>query len=334
MTIIVAEIGNIHEGSIGIAKSLVDSAKNAGADVVKFQMHKWEFESTPTEPFRVKFSDQDASRVEYWQRVNFTNSGWKSIKQYCDQIGIEFMCTPFSVEAAQFLEEDLDVSSWKIGSGDALNWPLLEYVLNTGKMVNISTGLISMKELENLISWIKSLGFSNFRVLHCVSQYPTPLDAIGIGILEQIKSLHSRVGYSDHSGNLNVAKFALSYSFLEILEIHITPRRDFFGPDVASSLTPEEISELVKFRDVITVLRDSKVTKEQQFIEVENSRKIFRKGLYAKIDLDQGTTLSISNLSLRKPVAEIDSVDLGKVIGMKLKKYVKAGASIQWSDLE
>lgn len=333
-TKIIAELGNSHEGSVGIAKSLIDMAFQAGADAVKFQMHIAQFESTVDEPFRIKFSSQDKSRLEYWERVSFSLENWYFLKEYCDEIGLEFICTPFSIEAAKLLEENLHVMTFKIGSGDAANWPLLDYVLSTGKTTLISTGLLSMREIESLANWILGKEYKNAVILHCVSQYPAPLEKISFPVLESIRLLHPRVGYSDHSGNLNVAKLALSIENLEVLEIHLTPHKLFFGPDVSSSLTPEEIGQLVQFRNTVNELRSHFLTKEELFLETNETRRIFRKGLFACRDLNSGEFLSDEMFVLRKPVTGIDSVDMHKVLGSRIRTYIKEGQPIQWEDLE
>lgn len=332
-TKIIAEIGNIHEGSVGIASSLVDMAISAGADAVKFQMHISEFEATKDEPFRVNFSNQDKTRIEYWDRVGFSHENWQFLREYCYKAGIEFICTPFSLEAAKFLELELQVNSFKIGSGDAANWPLLQFVLSTGKDTMISTGLLSMEEIANLSSWIFKNGFENAILLHCVSQYPVPLDKISLPILENIRKLYKRVGYSDHSGNLNVGNFVLSTPDLEVLEIHLTPHRQFFGPDISSSLTPEELSQLVLFRNTIFELRNSFVSKDDLYKEALETRKIFRKGLFASRDLQEGEVLTEDMIILRKPVLGIDSVDLHNVLGVKLKGAIMKNQPIHLIDL-
>lgn len=333
-TKIIAELGNVHEGSVGIAKSLIGMAKKAGADAVKFQMHIAEFESTVDEPFRVMFTVQDKTRFDYWSRVGFSLENWKFLRQHCEQLGIEFICTPFSLEAADLLERHLQVSSFKIGSGDAANWPLLEKVLSTGKTTMISTGLLSMQEIQILTQWISRNSFNNAIVLHCISQYPALVEKVSLPILEDIRSLHSRIGYSDHSGNLNVAKYALTIKNLEVLEIHLTPHKDFFGPDVSSSLTPEELEQLVQFRDTINVLHNRYETKDKLFYDALETRKIFRKGLFAARNIEPGEILNQDWINLRKPVLGIDSVDLFRVIGLKTKVRIRENQPIQWHDLE
>jgi len=138
-TKIIAEIGNSHEGSLGIACSFIDMAACAGAKFIKFQMHIPEYESSQDEPFRTNTFIQDTSRWNYWKRVGFSLNEWILIKEYCDTQKIEFMCTPFSLEAAKILWENKLIKRWKIGSGEISNLPLLDYVFKTGTEVLLST---------------------------------------------------------------------------------------------------------------------------------------------------------------------------------------------------
>jgi N-acetylneuraminate synthase len=149
---IVVEVANLHEGSLGVAKSFVDIIGDAGVKTVKFQMHIAEEEGVRNEPFRIKFSDQDQTRQDYWRRVSLSLDSWLSLKSHCDNLNIEFLCTPFSIKAASLLHENKLVKRWKIASGQATDWTLIEYVAETRLPLIISTGLISDNELHQLKS--------------------------------------------------------------------------------------------------------------------------------------------------------------------------------------
>lgn len=331
---IVVEIGNSHEGSIGIAKSMVQMAKDAGARTVKFQMHIAEYEGTPDEPFRVAFSDQDETRQDYWRRVNFDLNGWKLIAKYCESIEIEFLCTPFSVEAAKLLFENNLVKRWKIGSGQAVDWPLIDYVANTGLPLIISTGLINEEEISLLASRLKRTNsWEHLTLLHCVSQYPAPLENLDIHLMNELRQHSSRVGFSDHSGNLHTAMFALAQG-AQMIEIHMTPSRTFFGPDSSSSLLPEEIAQLVSFANLCHLLNACNGTKQEHFERVKELRRLFRKGLYWKNSLAVGSTVAPGDLAALKPVVEIDVVEIDRIVGRKLGSPTKAGHPVLIQDFE
>lgn len=334
MTEIIVELGNTHEGSLGIAKSFVDMAASAGVKTVKFQMHISDAEGIPEEPFRVKFSDQDLNRQEYWKRVNFSLENWKIISTYCNSLGIEFLCTPFSIEAAQILHENKMVKRWKIGSGNTVDWPLIDYVTNTKLPLIISTGLVSWDEIQLLKArLIKNGAWERTTLLHCVSKYPVKLDEIDLHLMNQLASLECRVGYSDHSGNIYVTMNAISQG-AEIIEVHMTPHRDFFGPDVSSSLLPEEIRSLIKYAEVNKKLKKSNRSKNVHFEEVSELRKIFRKGVYWSNGIKAGEVVTLSHLKFLKPVGEIDVVDFEKILGKRVLKDCTKGNFVKWSDFK
>jgi N,N'-diacetyllegionaminate synthase len=326
-TKIIAEIGNLHEGSLGIAQSLVDMAAKAGADIVKFQMHIPEFESTKNEPFRSNDFIQDESRFDYWHRINFKGSDWIRLKKYCDQRGVEFLCTPFSIEAAKFLFDNKLVKRWKIGSGEITNLPLIRYTLNTGMEVLLSTGLITQKELDFVVKLIKK-DFNNSNkliLMHCVSQYPTKLETSALHLINHYRSKYKlKVGHSDHSGNLSAPIFALTMS-VDYLEVHVKPHDLFFGPDVNSSLNFDDLEYLITFRDDLSILRESKQTRDDLFKVSKKTAKIFRKGLYWSRSLPAGELVTENDIIYRKPEVNHSALEVYKFLGKRLRKDVSAG---------
>lgn len=314
-TEIIVEIGNTHEGSLGVAKSFALMAKKSGAKTVKFQMHLAEFEGVFDEPFRVKFSDQDRTRQDYWKRVNFSLENWINLAEYCKSIEIEFLCTPFSLEAAKVLHENRLVQRWKIGSGQAVEWPLIDYVSQSGLPLLVSTGLVSPEEILLLKERLQINGaWGRTTLLHCVSQYPAPIEHLDLHLMNELKALGCRVGFSDHSGDRNVALYAISLG-AEVIEVHMTPSKDYFGPDVSSSLLPTEISWLVDFAAVAEVLRVSDGTKTQHFNRVAELRSIFRKGVYWNAHLPKGTVISENHLRFLKPIRGFDVIDYESLLG-------------------
>ena len=331
---IIAEIGNSHEGSLGIALSMVTMAAEAGADIVKFQFHLSEYESTIKEPFRDTTFVQDANRKEYWDRVSFTLNDWIVINKHCEANNIEFLCTPFSLEAAKILHENNLVKRWKIGSGDALNFQLIDYVFKSKHEVLISTGLINQTELSILLNHISNNhNFQQLILMHCVSQYPTKLRNSSVGlILEYMDKFNVRVGHSDHSGNISTAVYALTLP-IDFLEVHLTPHELFFGPDTTSSLIPQDLKQIVKFRNDFKEIMDSNLSRDDLYQASLNSVKIFRKSLYWASDLPSGLNVKIENVSIKKPMASIDASQINSVVGMVLKKSVKKDSPIFFEDL-
>jgi len=329
-TEIIVEIGNSHEGSLGIAKSFVDMASKSGAKIVKFQMHLAEFESSDKDEFRVKFSEQDISRIEYWKRVSFSDNEWRILSDYCASKGVEFLCTPFSVEAAEKLLSLTSIRRWKVGSGDALNFPLLLFLVTTNLPIIVSTGLVSWDEILLLREFLlKNNAWDRTTLLHCVSQYPTPLERSGLNLINELKSVSPRIGLSDHSGKLAPGIFAL-VNGLALLEVHFTPDMQFFGPDVSSSLLPSDLQLLHQIRDDLVLLNSNPVSKEVQFIDSENTRRLFRKGIYWKEDLLAGTVVGLEHLAFLKPANGIDASQFESIVGQTLKIDVRAREEVNY----
>jgi len=332
-TEIIVEIGNTHEGSLGVAKSFALMAKKSGAKTVKFQMHIAEFEGVIDEPFRVRFSDQDNTRQEYWKRINFSLENWILLAEYCKSIEIEFLCTPFSLEAAQILYDNDLIQRWKIGSGQAVEWPLIDYVSRSGLPLLVSTGLVSPEEIQLLKERLQVNGaWDRTTLLHCVSQYPAPLEQLDLHLMNDLKTLGCRVGFSDHSGNLNVPLYAISLG-AEVIEVHMTPSKDYFGPDVSSSLLPTEISSLVDFAKVADVLRTSNGTKTQHFARVAELRSIFRKGVYWNARLPEGTVINKDHLRFLKPIRGIDVINYETLLGKTICVEVFPGEPVKLDQL-
>jgi N,N'-diacetyllegionaminate synthase len=332
---IIAEIGNSHEGSLGIALSMIDMAAKSGADIVKFQIHFSEFESTKYEPFRTSNFKQDKTRSDYWTRVNFSANEWYKIVEYCETKKIEFMCSPFSTEAAHFLFKNGLVKRWKIGSGEISNLPLLEFVFGTNFEVLLSTGLTDEKLLGKVISFIdQRFNLDKLILMHCVSQYPTNLSHTAMSLINEYSEKYKvRVGHSDHSGIVSTSLFALTLP-IEFLEVHLTPNNLFFGPDTSSSLTPEELAFVVNFRNDLHEIKKSYFTRDQLFEMSRQTAEIFRKSLYWAANFDQGDTVKQSSFVVRKPWKGIDAFEANSIVGRTLTRKVIKGDPIQESDIE
>jgi N,N'-diacetyllegionaminate synthase len=240
---IIAEVGNAHEGSLGLAHAHIDAAAKAGADTVKFQTHIAEAESTPSEAWRVKFSTQDGSRYDYWRRLEFTESQWGELKRHAENVGLGFLSSPFSVEAMMLLQR-IGVDRWKVASGEVKHWSLLNRIAATKQPVLISTGLAYEAEIDTAVR--KFYG-NDLTLLHCVSKYPCPPEYAGINVMGLMQFAYgesNKVGLSDHSGTIFPGLIA-AYQGAAVIEVHLTLSREMFGPDVIASLTSTELRQLV-----------------------------------------------------------------------------------------
>lgn len=323
---IIAEIGQAHEGSLGILHSYIDALAPTGVDAVKFQMHLAEAESSEHEPFRVKFSLEDKTRFDYWKRMGFTLEQWKGIEQHCDEAGLDFICSPFSNLAVDWLQE-MGVEQYKIGSGEVNNFLLLEKIAQTGKSVILSSGMSSYAELDQTVAFLKERNV-NFSILQCTTAYPTQPEQYGLNVIQELKKRYNvPIGFSDHSAKTAtcIAAAALGAS---ILEFHVVFDRQLFGPDSKSSLTIPETRDLVlAVRNIATAL--SHPIDKNNTAEFSTLKQIFEKSLAVNKDLPKNHILTFADLESKKPKGfGIDASRFQEVIGRPLNKDLR-----QWDFL-
>ncbi|MEW5676297.1 N-acetylneuraminate synthase family protein [Flavobacterium enshiense] len=328
---LIAEIGQAHEGSLGILHSYIDSVATTGVQAIKFQMHIAEAESSQHEPFRIKFSYEDATRYDYWKRMGFTLAQWKEIKKHCDEVGLDFICSPFSNLAVDWLEE-IGVAYYKIGSGEVNNWLLLEKIAKTGKPVILSSGMSSYKELNETVTFLKSRNV-DFSLLQCTTSYPTQPEQYGLNVIKELKERYGvPVGFSDHSAKTatNIAAVALG---AEILEFHVVFDRKMFGPDSKSSLTIDEVHALVgDVNDVYKAIQ-SPIDKNQNE-QYTTLKSIFEKSLAVNKNLSKGHIISFDDLETKKPKGfGIDARNFENVIGKALKNDLQQWDFLNETDL-
>jgi N,N'-diacetyllegionaminate synthase len=323
---IIAEIGQAHDGSIGILYSYINALAQTGVDAVKFQMHIAEAESSIHEPFRVKFSLEDETRYDYWKRMGFSFAQWKGIKQHCESLGLDFICSPFSNLAVDWLEE-LGVTQYKIGSGEVTNFLILEKIARTGKPIILSSGMSSYDELDKSVAFLKERKVP-FSILQCTTAYPTSPNQFGLNVIQELKQRYNvPVGFSDHSARMEtcIAATALGAT---ILEFHAVFDRELFGPDAKSSLTLTEIKELVLSVRNIAIALNNPVDKSSN-TDFTSLKQIFEKSLAVNKDLPQNHILSFDDLEAKKPRGfGIDASLFQGIIGKKLSKDLK-----QWDFL-
>ncbi len=329
--LIIGEVSQTHDGSLGQAHAFVDAIANAGADAVKFQTHIAAAESTRNEPWRVKFSRQDASRYQYWERMEFTKEQWKGLKDHAEERGLLFISTPFSTEAFELLSE-IGMTLWKVASGEVNNTPLLDRMIQSGSPIILSSGMSGWDELEKAVGNIKQAG-NPLAVLQCTSAYPCPPEKVGLNMLEVLRTNYNcPVGLSDHSGNV-FAGFAAAALGAEVLEIHVTLSREMFGPDVPASITTQELKQLVEGVRAIEKMHANPVSKEDIAAELAPLREIFTKSIYAGEYIPAGTVLSAAHLKLKKPGNGIPASKLSDLVGMKTLRDLETDDLILPADI-
>lgn len=330
--LLIAEVAQAHDGSLGMAHAFIDMVADAGADAVKFQTHIAAAESTPAEPWRIKFSRQDATRYDYWKRMEFTPDQWRDLKEHATQRNLIFLSSPFSFEAIELLEE-VGVPAWKVPSGEITNLPMIDRLAKTGIPVLFSSGMSSWDDLDAAVSVCRQAGVP-FAVFQCTTAYPCPPEKVGLNLLEEIRERYScPVGLSDHSGQVyaGLAAVALGAAFVEV---HVTFHRKMFGPDVPASLDPEQLRILAEGVRQIHLMRKHPVDKDLIAKELEPLRRTFGKSIVAARDLKAGTILTPGDLALKKPGTGLGPDRWRDVIGRKLLRDVAADTILTESDLE
>lgn len=321
--LIIAEIAQAHDGSLGTAHAFIDAVASTGADYIKFQTHIAEEESTLFEPWRVKFSYEDETRYDYWQRMEFTTEQWCGLKNHCDEVGIGFVSSPFSGKAVKVLD-DIGIPFWKLASGEVDNLPLIDQMIETQKPIVVSTGLVYESELEQLVNYIKEFGIE-VALMQCTSMYPTDLNKIGLTQLKKWRDRYGiQVGLSDHSSNINVPIAALALK-ASMIEVHVTMSKSMFGPDTGASLTMDELAKLVKARDDMMILLSETYDKDNCVKEIDSLRYIFRKSIAANKNLISGHKITADDLKYVKPQKGILACDYKKVLGCSVIRDISKG---------
>jgi N,N'-diacetyllegionaminate synthase len=329
---IIAEVGQLHDGKIKNAHNIIERLAKTKVDAIKFQTHYAEEESTLKEPWRIKFSKKDKTRYDYWKRMEFSQKQWWELKKHCEKYKIEFLSSPFSKKAVDILNE-VGIKYFKLASGEINNPFLIKELIKTKKPVLISTGMSNFKEIDKIVKQFKRTKIK-FCLLQCTSKYPSNAKDLGLNNIKIFKERYKCLtGLSDHSGNLfsSLAAISLNANFVEV---HVTYSKNHFSPDSSSSLTFQEIGELVKGRNYISEIINNPVNKNKLDKVLIKHRKIFTKSVVLNKDLDKNHKIKLSDLSLKKPNIGINADSIGKVLGKKLIKKMKKNTFLQLHHLK
>jgi N-acetylneuraminate synthase len=330
--LVIAEVAQSHDGSLGQAYAFIDAAARAGADVIKFQTHIAAEESTLAEPWRVRFSKQDDTRLDYWRRMEFTESQWIGLKEHADAAGIRFLSSPFSLRAVDMLER-LGMPAWKVASGEIANFQLLDAMIATQLPIILSTGMSPWSEIDAAVARVRASG-NDLTVMQCTSEYPCPPERTGLGVLAQLRERYGcRVGISDHSGRIycGIAAAALG---AKLIEVHVAFSREMFGPDVPASITFEELKQLTEGVQFVDAALSHPIDKDAIAAEKSNLRSIFGRSIVAARDLASGTTLSTDVLALKKPGTGLPESQLTALLGRRLSKPLSRDQQLKLDDIE
>lgn len=323
---VIAEIGNLHEGSLGLAKCFIREAAHCGADAIKFQTHIFESESLHDVPPPGYFKEE--SRKEYFERTAFALDQWRDLKKYAKQCKIEFMSSVFSLEALDILEKT-GVKRYKIPSGEVTNLILLEKIASTKKPVLLSSGMSTWKELDKAIETLKTNGCRDITVLQCTSIYPCPPEKTGLNIIQEIKKRYGlRVGFSDHTLGIS-ASIAAVVLGAELIEKHFTLSRRMYGSDAKHSMEPEEFKLFIReIRDTEKAI-SSKVDKDELAKDLEEMKVIFEKSIVARKNIPKGKIITINDITFKKPGDGIRADKYKEILGKMAKINISQDTKIR-----
>lgn len=326
---VIAEAGDNHNGSFELALKLVDAAKAAGADCVKFQTFRTE-EVISTRAEKAEYqkasTGTDESQYEMVKKLELSFDQFRQIKAYCDTVGIRFLSTPFDIPSVRFLRE-MDMPFWKIPSGEITNLPYLLEIARTKKPVVMSTGMCEMEEIQAALDVLRENGTPKITLLHCNTEYPTPFGDANLRAMASIRERFGvEVGYSDHTLGIeaSIAAAALGAS---IIEKHFTLDKTMEGPDHQASLEPSELKALVAgIRHVEAALGDG--VKRPSPSERKNI-EIARKSIVARQAIRRGEPLTEENLAVKRPGSGVSPMQWFEVLGTHAVRDFQADELIE-----
>jgi N,N'-diacetyllegionaminate synthase len=329
--LVIGEVALTHDGSVNLAHAFIDAIADAGADAVKFQTHIAAAESTPAEQFRIQFSHVDATRYDYWKRMEFSEEEWRGLAEHCRRRQVLFMSSPFSIEAVDLLER-IGQPVWKIASGETSNVLLLDRVLDTKSPVLLSTGMSPLSEIDAAVQRVKARGVP-VGVFQCTTAYPCPPEKIGLNLLQTYRERYGCwVGLSDHSATIypGLAGAAMG---MDMLEVHVALSREMFGPDVVASVTTSELKQLIEGIRFIERMRAHPVDKDASAVQTASLRRLFTRSIVARRALPAGTVLTRDDLAIKKPGTGLPPADIDRVVGKRLARAVAADQLLAAEDI-
>lgn len=326
---IIAEAGVNHNGDINIAKKMIDVACEAGVDAIKFQTFKTEklvCANAEKAEYQKKTTEKNESQAEMLKKLELSKGNHDELIQYCNKKKIMFLSTPFDEESVDLLVE-LKLPIIKIPSGEITNYPYLRKIGQLGKKVILSTGMSTLEEIADAIEVLKNNGTEDITLLHCNSQYPTPMEDVNLNAMITMKdTFHLNVGYSDHTLGIEVPIAATAMG-ATVIEKHFTLNRTMEGPDHKASLEPNELNEMVMAIRNIEKALGSKEKKVSQ--SEENNVKIVRKSIVASKSINKGDLFTEENLTTKRPGTGINPMKWNEIVGSSADRNYKADEMIR-----
>ncbi len=313
---IIAEAGVNHNGSFALACKLVDAAKEAGADCIKFQTFKAKnlVSRTAKKAEYQKKTTGDSSQQGMLKKLELSFNEFLQLKKYCEQVGICFLSTPFDFDSIDFLNS-INMPFWKLPSGEVTNLPYLLALAKTGKPVVMSTGMCNMEEIQEAIRVLKTNGTKDIKLLHCNTEYPTPFEDVNLKAMQTIRDkFQLEVGYSDHTKGIEVPIAAVALGAI-IIEKHFTLDRNMEGPDHKASLEPDELAAMVNAirnieRSLGTGIKEPSLSEKKNIV-------VARKSIVAKTIIKAGEVFTEDNITVKRPGTGISPMKWFEVLGTK-----------------
>lgn len=328
--LVIVEIGINHEGSLEVAKQMVDAAHSAGAEIIKHQTHVVEDEMSK-EAKKVIPGNTDVSIYDVMARCALNEEDEITLKQYVESKGMIYLSTPFSRAAADRLEK-MGVLAYKIGSGECNNYPLIEHIASFGKPMIVSTGMNDIESVKKTVDILEKYNVP-YSLLHCTNLYPTPAHLVRLGGMQELQETfpNAVIGLSDHTVNNN-ACLAASALGASILERHFTDSKDRPGPDILCSMDPKELKELIEGSTEISQMRGGKkeaAKEEQVTIDFAFATVVAIK------DIKAGEILTKENIWAKRPgTGEIKAEHFNSLLGKRVKNHIGDDEHLKWEDIE
>jgi len=331
---LIAEIGVNHNGDMHIAKRMIDAAKSSGADAVKFQTFTAEAlvsQGTPKVRYQESTTSPEETHFEMIQKLELKRDDHFLLKTYCEEVGIEFLSTPYDIDSAKFLHEELGVSLFKTASADIVDLPLHQYIASTGKHSIVSVGMASLGEIEDVVNVYSSAVNKNLTLLHCISNYPCADESLNLKVMLTLKNAFQLdVGYSDHSLGYEAAVLSVAFG-ATVIEKHFTLDKKLPGPDHSASSTPEEFALLKNAVRRAESMLGSPVKRCQD--EEKQMSLVSRKSIVAARNIQAGEIIHSQDLVLKRPGTGITSKFINYFVGKKAIKAIEMDKQISFEDI-
>lgn len=331
---VIAEAGVNHNGDIALAKKLIDAAVEGGADAVKFQTFKTENVVTLTAEkaeYQKDTTSKEESQYEMIKKLELSESDFWDLSEYAKKAGIIFLSTPFDEESVDLLDQ-IGVPAFKIPSGEITNFPLLKKIAQKSKPIILSTGMATLSEVEEALSYLKKHRANEIVLLHCTTSYPTPMNSVNLRAMETLRcAFQVPVGYSDHTEGITIPVAAVAMGAC-VIEKHFTLDRALPGPDHRASLEPQELVAMVRaVRDVELALGNGikGPTEEEEAI-----KRVARRSIVAKTNIRAGEMLKESSLAIKRPATGIEPRYFGSIVHKRAKTQILKDQVIQWDMIE